>query len=142
MSEAAGLLNRRTERFDTNFPVAADISGRRLVCLMRNVSMGGCLVEGSSQARVGEIFAVTFGMEGSWESFKSRIIWATTKETEPFYRFGCTFWAVQEKEKAQLLSSLLRVARAHQDKIRETAISSHAQDPRTHNPVRIPETPG
>jgi|GEM_PF-3163826 len=127
MTEAGGLLNRRLERFDTNFPVAADISGRRLVCLMKNVSIGGCLVEGGSKARVGEIFAVTFGMEGAWESFKSRIIWATPKDTEPLFRFGCSFWAVQEKDKVQLLSSLLRVARAHQDKTRETVLSSPVQ---------------
>lgn len=142
MAEASGLLNRRSERYDTNFPVAADISGRRLVYLMKNVSMGGCLVEGASEARVGEIFAVTFGMEGNWESFRSRIIWATPKEKEDSFRFGCTFWAVHEKEKAQLLSSLLRVARAHQDKSRETMRTSHAPGSKSQSPVRNPGTPG
>lgn len=132
MAEASGLLNRRTERFDTNLPVAADISGTRLLCLVKNVSLGGCLMEGTAMARVGEIFAVTFGMPGVWESFRSKIMWAVPKEQE-VRRYGCAFWALEDKAKERLLSTLLRVAKAHHNRNMAPSL-----DPIPGTPLRFP----
>ena len=73
-----------------------------------NVSTGGCLIEGPIRARVGQIFAVGYPKQSSWEIFRCKIMWAAFKGEE--FLFGNVFLVMDEKAKHQLLLNLIEAA--------------------------------
>ncbi len=108
MSIDPGFIKRRFERIETTLTARVAASGVGYDGRILNVSTGGCLIEGPIQARVGQIFAVGYPKQSTWEVFRCKIMWATPRGEE--FQFGNTFLTADETEKRRLMLSLIEAA--------------------------------
>lgn len=109
MTGKQGYIQRRFQRIDTRLPArVAAASGVRYDGNILNVSTGGCLIEGPIRARVGQIFAVGYPKQSTWEIFRCKIMWATFKGE--VFQFGNVFLVMDEKAKHLLMLNLIEAA--------------------------------
>lgn len=108
MTNDKGYIQRRFQRIDTRLPARVAASGVRYDGHILNVSTGGCLIEGPIHARVGQIFAVGYPRQSSWEIFRCKIMWAIYKGEE--FQFGNVFLVMDEKAKHLLMLNLIEAA--------------------------------
>jgi hypothetical protein len=104
----SAFLKRRFQRIDTDMPARVATDGVRYEGRILNVSAGGCLIAGPIPARVGQIFAVGYPKQSTWEIFRCKIMWAVPKGED--VQYGNTFWAVDENAKRVLLLNLIEAA--------------------------------
>ncbi len=108
MSVVTGSNRRRFQRLDTDFPVNVECSGRRFEARLQNISQDGCQLEGAANARVGELFSITFGKPGASETFRAKITWA--RPAGNAFQFGGIFWAIDEDTKRALVMKLIQTS--------------------------------
>ena len=109
MQDTSGANQRRFPRVDLDLPVQVICKGGRFEGHMRNLSMGGCLLEGPIQARVGEILIVACKIPAVNGEFRAKILWAVPKEETA--NFGSCFWGADERAKRELIHSIIRLAK-------------------------------
>jgi PilZ domain len=108
MTNDQGYIQRRFQRIDTQLQARVAALGVRYDGRILNVSTGGCLIEGPIQARVGQIFAVGYPKQTTWEIFRCKIMWATTRGDA--FQFGNVFLVMDEKAKHLLMLNLIEAA--------------------------------
>ena len=148
MSVVTGSNRRRFQRLDTDFPAAVETSGGRFEGRVQNISQDGCQIEGSTPARVGELFSIAFGKPGARESFRAKITWA--RPAGAAFQFGCIFWAIDEDAKRQLVMRLIQYSTFFRPKPKPAGETSDPATPEAEGPAegangsepRAAEAPG
>lgn len=103
-----GYTKRRFQRIETQLKARVAASGVRYDGRILNVSTGGCLIEGPIRARVGQVFAVGYPKNSTWEIFRCKILWSTARGDA--FQFGNGFLVMDEKAKHILMLNLIEAA--------------------------------